>query len=447
MERKFEDGITIEELLKRIGKHIWLILGGTVLVTVLAVLLVEFLLNPLITSYSLTFSLSYPDSDSMKYPDGTPFRYYDLVSYDTLSEAQHSSPQFEDVDIERMIEEDAIAVLPRTQTVDGVTEETGQYTIVVNGSYFNNMRDAANFIRAIANVPVNRIKTLSGAIDYSLDHEIFASASYADRLELLATQKEDLLAQYDAWIGLFRENYEVDGVTLRNYRAALDIVFSDSTSLSLWNELNACGYVPIAEAEAKISDLQQEYRLNENKISALLETGSTTDPGNATAAAYALEASQEETNDVQLVFPETDPDISQLLAQLISRNEQILFQVEMLSDENILAFESKLEQEFARLQKASEQVKTVSDRLYAQSSAVFTTSQAMESGNISPIFAGVGAFIVGFVLLCLIVTTASTALERRRAAAAAEETGESAARPKEQGEAEEEEPAEKTEQQ
>ncbi len=408
-----DEGITLGEICHIVGKKILYVLGIAVLVTVIAVLLLVFCLNPLTAKYSLEFSITYPSSDTLKYPDGTPFYYRELISYSVLEKAKETDSRFSKIDVDKMISEDDISIVAETQTENGVTQYTGYYTITVKGSYFSGKTVAADFIRAIADVPVNRAKTIASELDFRLDYEIFEGASYSDRLTLLDAQKKELLAQLDDLITLYSENYTVEGKTLKNYRAKIAVLYSDNDGgfrSRLQEELDLSGYVPVDYAEARIAELKNELALNEKTIAALKESlmdisSQTTNLTRAVNSASSADAVNQSESSSQIVIEQEEADLSQMLAQLVERNMQIEYQIEMLSNqENITAFEARLNAEYEKLADAAEMTNAVVNAVYGQeSSANFTTSKAVKDGGVNVVLGGIGIFILVFAIACIVV--------------------------------------------
>lgn len=429
-----EDGMTFGELCRIVLKRIWYILGVSVLVAVIAALVFAFGITPNKKTYSLEFTVSYPSGETMKYPDGSPFHYRDLISVPVLEEAKATDARFAKIDVSTLLNEDAIEISATTQEVNSSSQFTGTYTITVKGSFFASKTIATDFIRAVANVPINRVKTLASEIDFLLDLTVFSSASFEDRIELLAQQKKELLAQYDEWISLYRENYFAAEKTLKNHKAEVAVLFSETTQTQILQELTNCGYVPAESVQEKVNALNEEKELNSKKITAIVDvlkelnvTGTESEGGGATVNAYAY--SETESGDSQTVVSVTTANtLSTLLAQLVERNEQIDYQIAKITDdgtwsgENVAQFEARLMAEFEKLNTAAEMMKTVSGAIYAQQSTViFASSKATEDGGTSPVLAAVAGFIVAFLIAAAIFGIADMNKNKKENGAAAPE--------------------------
>lgn len=399
-----DEGATLGELCRIVGKKIWMVLGVTALVTIIASLLLIFCLNPYLREYTLQFSISYPSSETMKYPDGTPFNYNNLVEGDALRAAKESDARFAKVDVDKMIEEDDILITAETMEADGVLVYTGRYTVTVRGIYFSSATVAADFIRTIANAPVLSVKSMATEVDYRLDKDVFDKATFQDRLLLLTEQKEALLTEYDRLIELYRDNYTVSGKTLKNYRAELTTIYSDNTKQILEEELLTCGYELPSAAAAKIAELESERLLNEQKIAALKEAIASQE-NTSGRAARSMEQETNVLDSASTITISTTEGLEEMLVQLIVRNANIDYQISILQDEaNLSAFESKLDAEFEKLDYAAETLKTVTVEIYdLQSYVAFDTSKAAVSGSVNAALGIVAALILAFLLVCIVV--------------------------------------------
>lgn len=406
--RTTEEGITIGELFRLIGKRIWYILGISVLVALLAALVFAFGLNPRSKTYSMGFTISYPSGESMKYPDGSPFYYRAMISSAMMEEAKASDERFQSIDVEAILKADDIDIALESQETVNEAWFTGSYTLTVKSSYFEKQTLATDFLRAVANVPVNRVKKLAGELEFLLDYDIFETASLNDRLELLNDLKKDLLAQYDEWITLYRDNYLIAGKTLKNHKADVNVIYSDNTQKMFANELAKYGYVKVDEIEQQIGVLTEERTLNERMIAALQKAlEGPADEASATAfsdpASSGEGTGSEDEPSNPAVSVNNRTEISAQIANLTIRNEQITYQIENLTEANITNFETRIKAEYDKLTKAAETMKTVSGAIYdQQTTVIFNTSKAVEGGGTSVILAAIAGFVVAFLIAAIV---------------------------------------------
>lgn len=406
-ETERNDGISFSEIVRTIGKRIYMILALTALATLLLTLAVCFLYNPHTSEYSLTFAVFYPGSDSMKYPDGSPFEYRTIASESVLSEAKSTDGAFSSVDVAKMVAADDVYVTAETAESGGTVKYTGWYTISVKTGYFKNKAIATSFLRRTASVFVDRVNASVGELDFLLDESVFAQADFDDRIELLAEQRKSLLSLYDEWIDLYRDSYVIHGkdgeqATLKNYRARVEVLFNDGVKQSLQEELERCGYVPVEFIEEKVAELQAEKVEVEKKIASLQSA--------LGGVSLAAEVSGESDASEPVL------DVSQTLAKLLSRRVELETIIGALNAENVTAFENRLQGYYESLRSAATTVHSVAVALYGQEThASFETKNAVKSGGIHPALAAIGGFILMFLVIGGVYCAVAIPKQRRKA--------------------------------
>lgn len=108
----------------------------------------------------------------------------------------------------------------------------------------------------------------------------------------------------------------MSGKTLSAYRAEALVSCGLGALVSLQEELEQYGYVPLDEMQSRIAELQNEKILNETKIEALRdEFGS----GSSSAS---------------------DSAVAEMIAELVVRNVQIDSEITALTEENITSFDA-----------------------------------------------------------------------------------------------------------
>lgn len=395
MEEK-QSGVTLGEIAGAVKKRLWIVLLAAVALAAVAAVFALFVYDPMFSTYSLTFTLSYPDSAAGKYPDGSPFYYREIVSESALSDAKNSDGRFAEIDIEKLCEKDGIAISEEKQ--EG--EASGRYTITVSARYFSDRTAATAFLSALARQSMLRAVQIAKTMNYSLDETAFSGADLESRLELLAVQKQNILAQYDAWIALYSGGYSVAGKTLLNHRADIDVAFGDVLQNSLTSELETNGYVSLELLPARRAALEAERTENEKKIEALLGA-----LGSSVSRASTVALASEELPATPVV--QQPAGLSETLAALLVRNVQIETQLSLLTEENVKAFEEKLQSVYDAMQEAANKVQAVGYALYEQGSRVyFDTARAAQEGTVSPVLAGVVGLVLGFVVASVVVCAA-----------------------------------------
>ncbi len=371
MQTEHEEGVTIGEVCRMIGRHLWKVLLASVALAAVLALLVAFVVNPFKQEYSMGFYLTYPGSETMKYPDGSSFSYRDIISEEALSAVQASDERFGSVDVGKMVREDGISVTAEFVAVNENYVQTGNYTVTVQSKYFSSRDTAQAFIRSLAEAAMENVVERAASIAYVIDESVFTDVSYEDKIALMQEQRENIFDAYDEWIDEYRAGYMVGEKSLSAYRAEAAVACGQGALDDLRRELELNAYVPLEEREERIFELQRETVLNEEKIAALKEIGSSSSEGAA----------------------------SEMIAELVVRNVQIENEISNLTEENITAFDAKLHEQYAALQTAANNLKSVTVQLYRQETSVhFTTNRAVVSGDIGIAVVAVAGFIIGFLI-------------------------------------------------
>ena len=408
MEQKQAEGVSVNELWGMLVKHIWAALLAAVLFAAALILLFAFVVNPLGRSYSMEFYLTYPGSDLLKYPDGSSFSYRELIAPEALASVKASDERFGSVDTSKMVQEDGISITAAYVDAEGEYKLTGSYTVVIAGKYFSSRDTAQAFIRGIAERAVSDILEKAASIDFSIDDEVFAEASFDDKIVLLEEQRGSILASYDEWMEEYRASYSVGGKTLSAYRAEVAVSCASSTLRSLREELESCGYVSLEEMNVRLEELEREYSLNEDKIAALRETLDSLPEGSGSGTS-------------------ADGSVAQMIAELVVRNVQIKNEMSALNENDITAFEGKMQKMYSSMQTAAKNLRSVTVALYEQETTVhFMTYRAVVSGDTSLALVAVAGLVLGFLIAAIVVCRIEYAKEKRAAAQNADTPSEDA---------------------
>ena len=408
MEQKQAEGVSVNELWGMLVKHIWAALLAAVLFAAALILLFAFVVNPLGRSYSMEFYLTYPGSDLLKYPDGSSFSYRELISPEALASVKASDERFGSVDTSKMVQEDGISITAAYVDAEGEYKLTGSYTVVIAGKYFSSRDTAQAFIRGIAERAVSDILEKAASIDFSIDDEVFAEASFDDKIVLLEEQRGSILASYDEWMEEYRASYSVGGKTLSAYRAEVAVSCASSTLRSLRGELESCGYVSLEEMNVRLEELEREYSLNEDKIAALRETLDSLPEGSGSGTS-------------------ADGSVAQMIAELVVRNVQIKNEMSALNENDITAFEGKMQKMYSSMQTAAKNLRSVTVALYEQETTVhFMTYRAVVSGDTSLALVAVAGRVLGVLIAAIVVCRIEYGKEKRAAAQNADTPSEDA---------------------
>ena len=269
-EETREEGIKLGDLFKPLKRHWWVVLLVTVLFAVVAAVVFEYVFTPRMSSYTLSFVLQYPASETLKYPDGAPFYYQDMIAERTLQSVKSSDEKFSSIDVEKIVKESAIFIDAEMATVGETRQYTGRYTITVRGSYFKNAGLANEFIHAVVSVPEARIKAAAN-VNFALDEDEFKELEFPKtKLNQLAYQKENITAQYEIWIELLSASYRINTTnkTLFAYASEAKSAFEAEESLRQKIDANNPDGVEEAlnEAYEELKDIAQKAQAVSNAI-------------------------------------------------------------------------------------------------------------------------------------------------------------------------------------
>lgn len=385
-----EQGLTFQEIFEAIKKRVWFVLLATLLVSVVVVLGFKFLINPRVSSYELSFSYTFWDSENMQYPDGSPFYPRDLLLEENLERAKQKDPSFSGIDVEDMAQKDGIVV---ERLSDRTTErpEEAQNVLILSArsSYFRSAKQATAFLRAVAQIPVEISRERIESLNYLIDYAVFDSAYFEDRLNFLSAQRDSVLNRYNELISSYREEYSIDGKTLKNYRTEAEAVFGPEVKAELSQELSRYGLVPKEVLSTRQEELTADKKANSEKIEELKAIL------NSVSSSGAVEMDS----------------VSAMLAELMVQNIDIDRKLAALNEENVEAFEARIQSEYEKLSKIASTLSSVAKSVFdRESRSIFSTSVASSEGGTPVWLVGAAALILSFILFALL----AVALNRKK---------------------------------
>lgn len=194
MEQK-EEGISLGEIFRVIFKKKWLLLGVTVVIMLIGVIIVQAFYNPSKEQYHVDFELEFPNRENGLFPDGKKVLYAEFISYENLEKAKSKDESFSSIDVAKMLEKNDIDIKEETIVLsNGERVSTGKYTITVLKKYFTSSEQAANYMKALAYLPIDYVLTTSVKIryDYNLQQAL-GSGDFASQVDCLIAQRDLLL--------------------------------------------------------------------------------------------------------------------------------------------------------------------------------------------------------------------------------------------------------------
>ncbi len=287
MEEEMEDsGLSIGDIFRTIFSQKWLALGIAIVITIVGTIGL-YLIGKSGSEYSITFVLQLPNSEDSPstylYPDGRNFDYTDFVSLDYLETAKSSSTDYNDVNVEKMVQNGDIKISRElTETAEGTKEYVPSYKITIKSNYFKDGDTARNFMVALSGIPVAHIAEMD--IDY--DYNISASQNaltYEIQLSELENQVRSLQNLYNSFIETYGSDFkvEIDGAESSSLAQLKSKTVDEYLNRGLFDTLKrealANGYVKSTlnnrEKDKYISDLfaqTEKLEVAENALNQLL---------------------------------------------------------------------------------------------------------------------------------------------------------------------------------
>lgn len=431
-----EGGVSVREIFGIIGKKIWAVLLGTIVVTLAAVLIFMFALNPARQSKNMSFKIKYPFSSDLKYPDGSMFDYRDIVSEEVIAAAKENpdyKEEFASLDVKKIVKAEAVEIFARQ--VSEEPEVSYVYTLTLKSNFFGGVNET-HFIKALTQAFVSKVIAAKAAdLDYKLDEKVFSEASYKDQLAFLTEQKAIIVNQYGEWIKEYKEGYRVLGKSLGTHRTEVKTVFADKDRDPIENDLTMKGFeyfngsVEGEEVKSRIKQLVTELKF----VQAILEdfgnynsgvagysgispfadenTGSSDSNGNTTVIVGG--------NSELMSYIKRSQTIQQQIAYLTRQctslkdtpakdiTEDAVERVPLSEFDGIVneikIFNTELLEQFNLLNESAGTLTDVIHEIYSKDTLVtFESNKANSSGGTSVLIVGVAVFVIAFFVFATI---------------------------------------------
>lgn len=412
-----EYGITLGEICRIIFRRVWWVIGVTAAFLLITVLLVQFWYNPNNRQYTVSYNIRFPDSSSGLYPDGTPLRVTDSVLLGSLteiksgtySEGEENAPDFSDIDIEDMVENDAISLTAvTTEASDSGEAGWSGYRLTVSYKYFKDSAQAVAFIKKIAEYPIDKAQYIveNALYNYNLT-QYDVGTTYEAKIAALINQKNYVMSIYDFIKNNYGETYRPLGAsdkTITDYINEASTIFDSRIQSAYYNTVTANYYVWDTEtykltANASIEATRIEIANNEAIVSALEEKIAELDK-NGTAFDQ-IEAYHEKI--ASYVERNTQLETS------IKTTEETLAKIEIYESdpqavENKAEFDAQLDSTRAQLATLTETAKSLRIATYQNESMVLYVNNTIESeGGINILVAAVVGAVLGFIIVSVVI--------------------------------------------
>ncbi len=277
MEEEKEAGLSFCEIAAMFKRRIWWLLGIAVVVTLVAALLTAFVFSRGKEVYSVSFMTEFPGGEET-YPDGTSFRYESIVYAQELSAVAEEDERFAELDIGGISSSES-GIFITEQMEERETEGAAVlpkdiYTLRVGSGWFADKEQAAAFLHAVAQRAADKAAEKFAALDFSSWETAYERAeSYSERMAILRTQYDFLLAQYERYCSAEAyASFIVDGQSLKTLYGKFTTPLGSRLSgleARLSNECFILSAAECASVKAKIASLQEDLEESEAMVTAL----------------------------------------------------------------------------------------------------------------------------------------------------------------------------------
>lgn len=421
-----KEGISIGDIFKKIW-HAKITLGVSfVVILVLGVFGIHYLYTKPNQIYTGSVTYQFKGSTEGLYPNGTTFDYRTMIEPEQLEAIKNSKEEYANIDIEKMLENNAISVSLLTgQTTnengETVTVDLPNYvSIQCSASYFDNETQAKNFLKDVLDAPNNLAKSLYDAIDFESNLTLAnVSLTYEDQIDYLILQRDLVIENYEELSSVFGRNAYTDKnntSTITQTLTSIKSFFTTNNLSSLQTLATNEQYVKSAQ-EGEITQLTNElnrlvaeYNSNSNQINNLqtewdkiTNSGSTiiSSPNDFLTAIYELTTANSKLYDrIETLSQKLGYTLSNSSGKLVlNKNEG-----EQTYKEATPSFKTQLNTITANLTTYTEQLQTTTEYLYTNyAKPIYTLTSVVEiSGGLNIILNGAISFVVAAILACVI---------------------------------------------
>ena len=395
-----ESGLTLGEIFKVVLKKIWWVIGATALALIIVVLVTQLWYNKTKQTYSLKYDIIYPYSDNGKYPDGSDFLTADIISLSTLTAVKSSNESFSDIDVKKMVARDDITISGSTSR-----DDSGSFVrtlrLKVYAKYFRSEKQAADFMQAISDYPIDRVNELIESKIYGVHFPAYDGAgTYEEKISALLAQKNYIVNSYNTLIG-YGGVVEVNLASLSNIFTSQD---RDALNKEIKNKLYVFDTQKFIE-EYQTSKAALEKQIEDNgKIIEALKAERNSFYGSGSSSA---EGEYYNPYDVKIAeYTEKNVKLQIEIDDLEATKAAIESYLKEDSDEykEKAEFDAKLEKYRAQIEEATATLKEVSKDIYLNNSRVVYSGNKIEvSGGIGVISGALFGMIAGLVVSVAVV--------------------------------------------
>ena len=421
-----KEGISIGDIFKKIW-HAKITLGVSfVVILVLGVFGIHYLYTKPNQIYTGSVTYQFKGSTEGLYPNGTTFDYRTMIEPEQLEAIKNSKEEYANIDIDKMLEKNAISVSLLTgqatnENGETVTVDLPNYvSIQCSASYFDNETQAKNFLKDVLDAPNNLANSLYDAIDFESNLTLAnVSLTYEDQIDYLILQRDLVIENYEELSSVFGRNAYTDKnstSTITQTLTSIKSFFTTNNLSSLQTLATNEQYVKSAQ-EGEINQLTNElnrlvadYNSNLNQINNLqtewdkiTNSGSTiiSTPNDFLTAIYELTTANSKLYDrIETLSQKLGYTLSTSSSKLVlNKNEG-----EQTYKEATPEFKTQLNTITTNLTTYTEQLQLTTEYLYTNyAKPIYTLTSVVEiSGGLNIFLNGAISFVVAAILACVI---------------------------------------------
>lgn len=424
-----KEGISIGDIFKRIW-HAKITLGVTfAAVLVLGVVGIHYLYTKPNQVYSGSVTYQFRGASQGLYPNGTTFDYRNLIGPSTLQLIKDSNSDYANIDIQTMIDKNAIKV---EQAIRNVYNDQGEevptvlpnyITLTCSASYFDSETQAKSFLQDVLEAPNTLANSLYDAIVYNQNLELASTAlTYEDQYSYLINQRDLIYSNYSELISTFGESAFISADSTTTVSQELTTIrqfFTQYNLTNLQSEARLNGYVKskqpteIDKLKNELDRLVHQYNLNQTKIDnlqtqwkeMLANAGSViiSSPNDFITSIHNLTATNTD------LYDSIETIANKLGAQLSGGNGvtlKVTYSNEPSStySEAPQTYVETLSTITNQLTSYTDQLKTTTTYLYTTyAEPIYTLPSVFElSGGLNIILNGAISFVAAAILACLV---------------------------------------------
>ncbi len=285
-----KEGISLTDIFKRIWHAKITLLVTFVAIFVVAVVGIEFAISKPSETYTGEIIYQFMGADEGLYPSGARFDYRNLTSEENLVKIKNSKEEYQDIDIQNIIDNNQITLSLGTDSIVNENGETvtspalNHVIISIPASNFQNQGQARDFINDLLNAPYTVANSYYDNLSFDENLVLADSSStYEQEISYLISQRDLLIENYTNLGNTFGFYVPVaanSDTTLTNALLDLNQFVSNNKLENMLNEAELQGYLKLSDDETSnsntIKSLQSElegllktYDLNKAKIDEL----------------------------------------------------------------------------------------------------------------------------------------------------------------------------------